>query len=85
MRVENTGEDVALKYELNRLKAYPNLVRKIERKSLISDNLGYDILSFEKDGRPRYIEVKASSDKAKDKFEFILSENERHKALELDN
>lgn len=83
--VGNKGEEIALKVEEDSLKAYPDLQRKIDRVSLISDSLGYDILSFEPDGTPKYIEVKSSSDEPKNKFDFILSENERQKAMKLGN
>lgn len=58
--VGQLGETFALAYERWRLAEYPELVKKIVHVSLEDDTLGYDIRSFETDGRLRYIEVKAT-------------------------
>ena len=72
-------------YEKKRLEAYPNFQRKIQWQSQKSDAIGYDILSFEKDGTPRQIEVKSTTDKSSNKFSFIMTENEKGHAMSLPN
>ena len=52
-------EEFALAYERWRLASYPSLAAKVERVSLDDDTLGYDIKSFETDGRDRLLEVRA--------------------------
>lgn len=72
-------------YEQKRLANYSDLQRKVKWRSQESDAIGYDILSFEKDGTPRQIEVKSTTAKISDKFDFILIESERVHALTLPN
>lgn len=58
------GEEFALKYEHFRLRSNgkKNLADKVEQVSKTKgDGLGFDILSFEADGRERFIEVKTTS------------------------
>jgi hypothetical protein len=57
------GEELALRFEQERLRSIGE--RKLaERVQLVSeslgDHLGYDVLSFERDGRERLIEVKTT-------------------------
>jgi len=61
-----------------------DLEKKIERVSLKSDSFGYDILSFEIDGRKRFIEVKATSSKV-GTANFFITANELKTSQELDN
>lgn len=79
------GEKEVIAYEQARLVKYPDLQRKIKWQSQVSDVIGYDILSFEKDGTPRQIEVKSTTAKISEKFDFVLTENERLHALTLPN
>jgi hypothetical protein len=58
------GEELVLRYECTRLResGAKRLADRIEHTSAIQgDGLGYDILSFESDGRERLIEVKTTS------------------------
>ena len=57
---------------------------QVERVSLKSDSLGYDILSFEEDGKERYIEVKATRSKVGN-ANFFLTINEFKTAQEKEN
>ena len=65
-KLGDRGEKIALDLERKRLSSLgkEDLAKKVERVSLKSDALGYDILSFETDGTERFIEVKATRSKA---------------------
>jgi len=76
------GEMLVMEYEADRLKKYPKLRNKIEHKSEKNDGLGYDILSFEVDGRERFIEVKATKGKRTSKLGFYLTAKELQVAKE---
>jgi hypothetical protein len=71
------GEEVVMRIERKRLVdgGRRDLAGRIERKSMDDDTLGYDILSFETDGRERLIEVKATI-KGGDPVRFFVSSNE---------
>ncbi|MCX6056746.1 MAG: DUF3883 domain-containing protein, partial [Chloroflexi bacterium] len=85
-RIGNRGEAIVLSMEEKRLKdeGRPDLSKKIQHVSDKSDRDGYDILSFEKDGSPRHIEVKATSAGNLDRG-FYISVNELEKAKALEN
>ena len=71
------GEDFALRFERWRLAQIGagQLADKVEQVSETrGDGLGYDILSFETDGRERYIEVKTTS--FGQRTPFFVSANE---------
>lgn len=85
INIGELGEREVIEYEKKRLEAYPNFQRKIQWQSQKSDAIGYDILSFEKDGTPRQIEVKSTTDKSSNKFSFIMTENEKGHAMSLPN
>lgn len=72
------GESFVVLYEQLRLEKLGrgNLASKIEHTSDVrGDGAGYDVLSFEEDGRERFIEVKTTA-YAKD-TPFFISDNER--------
>lgn len=72
------GEELVLRYEEVRLAAAgrKDLAQRIEWTSDVrGDGAGYDIRSFEVDGKERLIEVKTTNGPAK--TPFFLSENER--------
>jgi len=80
--IGDQGEEFILEYEIDRLvetlsieksKATQN-VQHLSR--LQGDGLGYDILSINDDGSPRYIEVKTTS--GGENQPFYMSKNERH-------
>jgi hypothetical protein len=57
------GEELAVRFERERLRRIgePKLAANVQPVALIlGDHLGYDILSFEQDGRERLIEVKTT-------------------------
>jgi hypothetical protein len=67
----NAGEELILQYEARRLhlEGAKHLSDRIEHVSRQrGDGLGYDILSFETDGRERFIEVKTTSYDAETPF-----------------
>lgn len=80
------GEKIVMDLERKRLTdvGRKDLVKKIERVSLKSDSLGYDILSFEKDGAKRFIEVKATRSKI-GSANFFYTANELQTAQKYDN
>lgn len=72
------GESLVFDHEVKRLAANnrPDLARKVEWTSQErGDGAGFDVASFEIDGRPRLIEVKTTNGSAI--TPFYLSENER--------
>lgn len=73
--IGDLGEKFVLEYEKKRLKreGREDLSEKIKQISLISVGAGYDILSFEKDGLERLIEVKTTTG---DGSQFQLTANE---------
>ncbi len=80
----NRGEKIVFDMERKKLieagkRTLANNVKKADR-----DSDGYDIKSFEIDGTPKYIEVKATTAKAGD-AKFFLSRNEKNKASTLPN
>ena len=75
------GEEFVLEMEKKKLEKFrrPDLSKKIRWvSSEEGDGAGYDILSFEPDGRERLIEVKTTNGAAR--TPFFLSENERQRA-----
>jgi hypothetical protein len=75
------GEEFVLAIEKKRLEKFqrPDLLKKVRWVSAEDgDGAGYDILSFEPDGRDRLIEVKTTNGAAR--TPFFLSENERQRA-----
>jgi len=80
------GEKIVMDLEINRLREAGKLelAKKVERVSLKSDYLGYDILSFETNGTEKHIEVKATRAKV-GSANFFLSANEFKTAQELEN
>ena len=72
------GEEFVMELERRRLHddvGRPELARKVEWTSQErGDGAGYDIRSFEPDGRPRYIEVKTTG--LAKAFPFLVTSNE---------
>lgn len=85
-KLGDRGEKVVLDFEIARLEKLGkfDLSKEVDRVSLISDSLGFDILSFDEDGTERYIEVKATRSKVGD-ANFFLSINELKTAQEKEN
>lgn len=85
-KLGDRGEKIVMDLEAKRLRDgnREDLIEGIDRVSLKSDSYGYDILSFELDGRERYIEVKATTAKVGN-ANFFLSANELREAEESDN
>lgn len=71
------GEKLIVRLEQDRLReaGKPELADKVERVSIDDDTLGYDVLSFNKDGSEKYIEVKTSTGSNK-VVRFYVSTNE---------
>jgi hypothetical protein len=79
------AQDVALKAEQRRLRhaGRSDLAKRVRDVSN-KPALGYDLLSFETNGKPRHIEVKTAS-KSGRHVSFYLSANERRKSKTLKN
>ncbi len=59
-RIGDLGEQIVLQHEQEHCSS--NFVNKIEHSSKIQgDGLGFDILSFDERGEPKYIEIKATT------------------------
>lgn len=72
------GEELVLRNEIEKIKQWglpDEILSKVRRVSLESDDYGFDILSFDKDGNERYLEVKTTKTNGKN-FSFILTRNE---------
>jgi len=80
------GEVLVFNQEKRRLKELgrQDLSKKVERVSLQDDALGFDVLSFEQDGRERPIEVKTTA-KVTDKIRFYISSYEYNASTKLSN
>jgi hypothetical protein len=83
IEIGNKAENIVLNSEREFLKKN-NLTHLAKNVELVSDkpHLGYDILSFELDGRPKQIEVKAISNNRKN---FFITHNELNKSQRLNN
>lgn len=84
--IGDEGEYHVMQYESKKLKKLGliDLSKKIERVSKNSDSYGYDIKSYNKDGKEIKIEVKTTTSKAK-QFTFYLSRHELKTAISLKN
>ena len=80
------GEDIVVKKERDKLNkaGFGELAEKVHRVSLESDSFGYDVLSFNNEGREIHIEVKTTTANENQDRGFWLSEWEREVA-EKDN
>jgi len=76
------GEEYVLKIERTRLKraGRPDLAEEVKWVSQESVSEGYDIASFEANGQPRFVEVKATSGNQRS---FEMSDNEWQRACQL--
>jgi len=85
-RIGDRGEKIVLRIEEKRLidEGRADLAEEIKHISEKSDREGYDILSFDQDGSPRYIEVKATTAKNLGRG-FYITSNELEKSKALPN
>lgn len=84
MEIGDLAEKIVLESEIEFLKAeYPELAEKVR---LVSNNpkLGFDVLSFDPDGKQKQIEVKAISVNRNAKS-FIITRNEFSKSKTYSN
>jgi len=85
-RIGNRGEAIVIDIEKKRLveKGRADLAGAIKHISEESDREGYDIFSYDEDGTPRHIEVKATTASNLDRG-FYISNNELEKSKNLPN
>jgi hypothetical protein len=78
------GEHFSFEFEKIRLElaGKPHLADSIEHVSLFDDTLGYDIKSYETDGKDRFIEVKATTLTSR-YTQFFVSANELRTSKKL--
>ncbi|RZK18000.1 MAG: DUF3883 domain-containing protein [Flavobacterium sp.] len=69
----DAGEDLVKQYEIEYLKRI-GLHEKAKSVKIVLDGEGYDVVSFDKQGNKKYIEVKTTTGEAL--APFFLSENE---------
>lgn len=72
------GEKLVLANEINKARKWglsEDLVSQIRRVSLESDDYGFDILSFDQNGKEHYIEVKTTK-ASSNSLSFVLTQNE---------
>lgn len=81
------GESVVLKFEKDFLikNNRPDLAEKIRQISKEDVSAGYDILSYEVNGKEKYIEVKSTNSSPSGSASFLISTNEYTKAREIEN
>jgi len=81
------GELIVMKLEEEFLlnKNLKNLADKIEHVSLENDSLGYDIISFDENGKKKFIEVKATTNSPSLNVNFIISSNQLKVAKDTEN
>ena len=87
-KIGEHGERIVLRAEKDKLISLnrKDLADKIERKSEESDSFGYDILSFDQNGKEILIEVKSTRHKANSNtVQFLISSNEYQKAVSNSN
>lgn len=72
------GEQCVVEYARTELRelGHDELARAVRRVSLVSDQLGYDIVAPRLDGPPRLLEVKTAARPPQAEFEFFISRNE---------
>ena len=68
------AEEYVFQYEKQHNRKYS---RKIKHVSKYSDSEGYDILSYDQNGNPKYIEVKTSRSGNLNKIDFYITYREK--------
>lgn len=84
-KIGDKGEELVLQKEIEKvtkLGLSAEVISKVRRVSLESDDYGFDILSFDEYGDERYLEVKTTKVNKQD-FSFILTQNELEHAKKL--
>ncbi len=74
--VGQSGQELVYNYEREMLKDYPTLQEKIEKTYLIDEGAGYDLKSYDYNGKEIFIEVKANKLNLKNRIKFFISRNE---------
>ncbi|MCP4336862.1 MAG: DUF3578 domain-containing protein [Mycoplasma sp.] len=78
------GENIVVNFEKNRLikEGREDLAKKVEK--LTTDGTGYDVLSYNSDGKERLIEVKSTTSN-RNRVTFMISNNELVQSKKLNN
>jgi Domain of unknown function (DUF3883) len=77
------GEECVVEHARSELRdlGHRDLARAVRRVSLVSDQLGYDVVAPRIDGRPRLLEVKTAIRRPQQEFSFFISRNELETGL----
>ena len=75
------GELFAFRFEANRVLKYYLRDKEVKHISLEDDSKGFDILSYDENGLPKYIEVKSTTDDVNSQFYITESEINAMKSL----
>ncbi len=75
-KIGKFGEELVYNYEYESLKNYPELQEKIEKTYLIDDGAGYDIISYDYEGKKIFIEVKTNKTSSNKRIKFYISKHE---------
>jgi len=81
MKIGQLGEAYVYKFECEKLVG-TKYVDKIDESKALDPSNGFDILSFERDGKPLYIEVKATVG-TEDKFYLSNHELDTSKTMKV--
>jgi hypothetical protein len=81
------GEEIVFAAEKDRLRdaGRADLAARVRWVSPVTDSLGYDVASFDDDGRERLIEVKSTTRPPEEVASFLISSNQYRQAKELKN
>ncbi len=81
------GEKIVEKHERDILikNGKSNLAERVNIASIEDDSLGYDILSYDFNGRKKYIEVKSTMRSPSSQIQFNISYNQIEVAKQLEN
>ena len=77
-KIGEYGEQLVLEYETRQLLSY-GIAQKPKHISAIDSSAGYDILSYDENGKIKRIEVKTKKAKSDSRLDFYISANEREK------
>ncbi len=81
------GEEIVVKFENESLQKInrEDLADKIEWVSQEDDSLGYDIITYDEEGKKKFIEVKATTNSPSLSVNFIISNNQYRVAQKTNN
>lgn len=79
--IGNRGETAVLQYEKKHLEKIGLFDLSAKVEIVENDAIGYDVLSYEEDGKEKHIEVKTNSGNSNEILDFYLTDNELRKMI----